>query len=294
MKATQRFLCAGLALFILLYSSVVLGDDGTIYKGPHIGRRVFLSTDLIGTYNALGLGLFGVLIDRNVYDVDSDYGVEWAYLQTGVGVMVSPAYAQASMHVEWQPAAFFQLRADYTFFGFFGTQGGLHGFPGRPAAYDVDRDSSLPGSDKTGLGHRGLLRPVLAGQVGPVILRNQLDLAVYSVDTKDPYFYELEYDYLLKRTDLIIFNQTQLLFQVWKEPREATLMIGAIYDVTRSLETEIDRQRLGGAIIWQPIDPWGPLDRFRVYLVGGWIVDDPNRKDEPFIIFGIGTDHDIL
>ncbi len=282
--------------FLLLQSapSIASAQDEPVYKGPHLGERVFLSSDLIATYNALGVALFNVLIDRHVYEVDPDYGIEWAYLQTGVGLTICPAYTQASMHVEWQPAAFFQIRADYSLFGYFGTQGGLRGFATGDEPYDVDRDSSLPGTDKASLGHRGLLRPVLAAQFGPVIIRNQLDLALYSVDTDEPYFYELEYDYLLKRTDLLIMNQTQLLFQVWKAPREATLMVGGMYDVSTSMETEIRRQRAGAAIVWQPKDPWGALDRFRVYLVGGWIIEDPNRENEPFLILGVGTDKDFL
>lgn len=265
-----------------------------VYEGPHVGRRVFLSTDLIATYNALGIGLFNLLIDRRVYEVDTDYGMEWAYWQTAVGLMVSPAYAQASMHVEWQPAGFLQLRADYSLFAFFGMQGGLHGLETPDEPYDIDRDSSLPGSDKAALGHRGLLRPVLAAQVGPIILRNQTDLALYSVDTTSPYFYEMEYDFLLKRTDLLVMNQTQLLVQAWKARREAMLLAGGIYDVTYALESDIRRQRAGAAVVWQPVDPWGPLDRFRVYLIAGWILEDPNRENEPFLILGVGTDKDFL
>ncbi len=269
-------------------------QEEPVYKGPAVGRRVFLSSDLIASYNALGLGLFTTIIDRRVYDVSEEMGIEWSYLQTGAGFMVSPAYAQGSVHVEWQPAAFLQLRGDYTMFGFFGMQGGLRGVDSPDSAYDFDRDSSLPGSDKPSLGHRGLFRPVLAAQVGPVVLRNQLDLALFSVDTKQPLFYELEYDYLLERTDLLIFNQTQLLFELWKAPREALLLAGAIYDVTHSVETAIDRQRAGLVVVWQPRDPWGPLDRFRLFLVAGWIIEDRNRKDEPFFIIGVGTDKDLI
>lgn len=284
-----------LAISICLFTSTLSAQESDpVYKGPHLGRRVFLSSDFIATYNALGLGLFNLLIDRRVYDVDSEYGMEWAYWQTAVGLMVSPAYTQASMHVEWQPAGFLQLRADYSLFAFFGMQGGLHGFETGNEPYDIDRDSSLPGTDKAALGHRGLLRPVLAAQVGPIIVRNQTDVALYSVDTTSPYFYEMEYDFLLKRTDLLVMNQTQLLVQAWKAPREAMLLAGGIYDITYSLETEIQRQRAGAAIVWQPKDPWGPLDRFRVYLIAGWILEDPNRENEPFLILGVGTDKDFL
>lgn len=294
-KATLfAFAVAAGFLQLLAATPALAEDDAPVYAGPHIGRRVFLSGDLIATYNPLGLALFANLIDRRVYDVDKDLGIEWSYLQTSVGCMVSPAYGQVSMNIEWQPAAVLQLRADYTAFGFFGTQGGLHGFDSANVGYDVDRDDSLPGHDEATLGHRGLFRPVLAAQVGPVILRNQLDLAVYSVDTSSSHFYEMEYDFLLARTDLLVFNQTQLLLEAWRVPREAMLLVGGIYDVARSLESDIRRQRAGAAVVLQPKDPWGPLDRFRVYLMAGWILEDRNRENEPFLILGVGTDKDLL
>jgi hypothetical protein len=264
------------------------------WPGPHLGLRRLAAVDVQGAYNPLGIQVLGSLVLRNVYEVDQKRNIEWAYLQAGLGILLNPAYAQVSVHMEWAPAAFLTLRFDTALFGYFGVLGALRQFDSFPEKSDVDRNaSSLPGHDRTGFAYRVMLQPTLALQQGWFIFRNQCNIAMYRFVGRGAYFYEYENDTVMAPTELLIYNQLWVLAQVWKAKRDATLMIGALYDVTYTAVTDLRRQRVGGLFLWQPKDPWGPLDRLRIYVMAGVILEDRNRKYEPFVAGGFGTDFDL-
>lgn len=262
------------------------------WAGPRLGIRHIGTVDLIGAYNPLGVQVSGSVIERWVYDVDKERNVEWSYLQGGIGATVSPAYAQVQAHIEWMPAAVFTLRLDTTVFGYFGTLGALRQFDERPTRWDVDRKSGLPGRDRNGVAYRVMLQPVLQFQVWKVIFRNPLNVSLYGFGGKGRYFYEYENDTLMGPTELLLYNQTWLLFEAWKGKKDAMFLIGALYDVTYAVSTKVRRQRVGGLFMIQPKDPVGAFDRLRVYGMAGYIIEDEVRKGEPFIAAGIGSDFD--
>ncbi len=263
------------------------------WPGPRTGLRDIAWVDLQGAYNPLGIQVIGGIQRRHVYEVDTQRNIEWAYLQAGIGGMISPAIAQASVHLEWMPAAVFTLRFQADVIGYFGTMGALRQFDARPSRWDVDRKDGLAGHDRTGVAFRTLIQPTLALQVSRVILRSQCNLAMYGFTGNGQYFYDYENDSLMARTELLVFNPTYLLIEAWKARRDALLYVGALYDVTYAAVSGVRRQRVGGVIVWQPKDPWGPLDRMRIYVMGGYILEDENRQGEPFLAGGIGTDFDL-
>lgn len=267
---------------------------GTRWPGPHVGMRRFASVDLQGAYNPLGIQVIGSLVQRYVYDVDETRGIEWAYMQAGLNAGISPAIAQAGIHMEWAPAAVFTMRLQTDLIGYFGVLGALRQFDERPANFDVDQKAdSLPGHDRIGVAFRVMLQPTLALKVNRFILRSQCNLAMYRFVGRGRYFYEYENDTLMAPTELLVFSQTFLLVEAWKAKRNAVLYVGALYDVTYTAKAEVRRQRTGAVVMWQPKDPWGPLDRLRIYVMGGVILEDQNHRHEPFLAGGIGTDFDL-
>jgi hypothetical protein len=279
----------------LLLAAPALAEDAppNRWPGPHLGIRRIAAVDLQGAYNPLGIQVVGSLVQRSVYDVDEKRGIEWSYLQAGLQAMVSPAIASAGVHMEWMPAAVFTLRFQTDVYGYYGVMGALRQFDERPKHFDVDRKDGLPGHDRPGAAVRVLLQPTLALQVSKVILRDQLNLSLYRYIGNGQFFYDYENDSLMAPTELLAFNTTYLLIEAWKGKRDALLYVGALYDVTYAARSDVRRQRVGGVIVWQPKDPWGPLDRLRIYVMGGYILEDQNRKGEPFVAGGVGTDFDL-
>jgi hypothetical protein len=264
------------------------------WPGPHLGLRTIASVDLQGAYNPLGIQVIGSIDRRWVYDVDQKRNIEWSFVQAGLNAMVSPAIASAGLHMDWTPAAVLNLRFQTDVIGYYGVMGALRQFDQRPKQFDVDRNAdSLPGRDRSGLAFRVMLQPTVALQVSKVIVRNQCNLSLYRFVGSGNFFYDYENDTLMAPTELLVFNQTFVLIETWKAKRDALLYVGALYDVTYAARTEVRRQRVGGIVLLQPKDPWGPLDRLRIYVMGGWIFEDQNRRNEPFVAGGIGTDFDL-
>ena len=267
---------------------------GPKWPGPHLGNRLIASVDLQGAYNPLGIQVIASLDRRYVYDIDEQRHIEWSYVQAGLQAMVSPAIASGGVHMDWTPAAVLNLRLQADVIGYYGIMGALRQFDDRPKHFDADRNAdSLPGHDRTGAAFRVMLQPTLALQVSKVILRDQCNVSLYQFVGSGRFFYDYENDTLMAPTELLIFNQTFLLIEAWKSKRDALLYVGGLYDVTYTAKTEVRRQRVGGILLVQPKDPWGPLDRLRIYVMGGYILEDQNRRGEPFFAGGIGTDFDL-
>jgi hypothetical protein len=69
--------------------------------------------------------------------------------------------------------------------------------------------------------------------------------------------------------------------------------VGAQYDVTWTAGLSMMRQRVAAVATVVPVDPWGPFDRARFYLVIGYVLQDRNRQGEPFALLGLGSDFDL-
>lgn len=224
-------------------------------------------------------------------DTDTDYPSP--YLQGGLALGVNPAYAQAALHGEWMPATFVILRLQYDLYGFFGTNGALLSFPVADARFGKGELDALKGKEERGLGHRIMFQPTLRAKAGPVIVRNQTDLAFFSFGGKGPFFYEWEYDTLLKDGDLLVANRTQILLEAWKGRKDAMLLAGPFYDVTRASEAGLTGQKTGVGLYWVPAESLRSLDRPRIYSQAGVNLENRNRKGEAFFVLGCGFDFDL-
>jgi hypothetical protein len=255
--------------------------------------RSTLHADLFARLNPNGVMLSVGDYRRLITGKDEKTGLTSSYLQGGFALGVNPAYGQASIHIEWMPAIFATIRLQYDLYRYFGTNGALLSFPDADAKFGKDQINALSGKEESGFGHRIMVRPTVYVRKGPVVVRNQTDLAYYRFDGKGPYFYEWEYDTLLKDGDLLLDNRTALLYEGWKGRNDASLLVGPFYEITHAGEADLTRQRMGGQLFWMPAESLWSLNRPRIYSQVGVNLQDPNRKGEMFVTIGFGFDYDL-
>jgi hypothetical protein len=295
MRASR--LGGGLALFVLLLTAslgqaaTLLADDVPPGKSP---IETALQADLVGIANPEGFSLVVGAYRRWISEFDKVEAIPSSYLQAGTMLSINPAYAQGSVYGEWMPALFAQFRLQYDLYGFFGASGALLSFPSATSRFGNDEIDALKDQEESGVGHRIFLQPTLRGKVGPVYLRNQTDLGYYWFDARGPYYFEREYDTLLKSGDLLAVNRTHALFEAWKGRDSEILLAGPFYEVTHAADASITRQRLGAAFYWVPMERVWSLSRPRFYAEVGYNMQDRNRGHQAFAVFGIGFDYDLL
>jgi hypothetical protein len=159
--------------------------------------------------------------------------------------------------------------------------------------FGKDQINALSGKEESAFGHRIMFRPTVFARKGPIVFRNQTDLACYLFDGKGPYFYEWEYDTLLKDGDFLLDNRTSMLYEGWKGRKGALLLFGPFYEITHSVEADLTRQRAGGQLVWEPAKSLWSLNRPSIFSQVGVNLQDRNRKGEMFITIGFSFDYDL-
>jgi hypothetical protein len=244
--------------------------------------------DIFGRMNPSGIMLTLGAFRRWSGLLDPEYGMPSSYQQLGIALGVNPAYAQASIYGEWKPARFIQIRLQYDLQGYFGENGALLSFPSGGAKFGKKEVDALSGQEETGWGHRLLLQPVITGKVGPIIIRNNTDLAYYRFGGRGPYFYEWEYDTLLKDGDFLINNITAFLVEAWKGGGSKILLVGPFYQITHAADADITRQRAGLQLFWAPAESIWAFSKPRIYGQLGVNLQDRNRENQMFLEMGLG------
>ena len=273
------------------YSAVIAVAGETPAEDKSV--KTVLHADLAGQVNPEGLMLSAGAYRRWNGKMDAAFDMPSSYFQTGFGLSVSPAYAKAAMHAEWQPALFATFRLEYDVYRFFGQYGALLSMPSADSKFGKGDVQALEGREEKAWGQRTLFQPTLSAKAGPVIIRNQTDLAYYRFSGIGPYFLDWEYDTLLKDNDFVAANRTQFLVKAWQGTGAASLFAGPYYEITHAVRADINRQRVGGLLYWVPADKLGESDRPRVYSQFGMNVQDRNRNGELYLILGVGFDVDL-
>ena len=196
----------------ILFLAGIIPTQAEDTTGQSAAETVY-HADIFGRMNTNVIMLTQGAFRRWSGPLDPEYEMPSSYQQLGIASGVNPAYAQASIYGEWKPAKFIQIRLQYDLQGYFGENGALLSFPSDDAKFGKKEVDELSGQEDTGWGHRLLLQPVITGKVGPVIIRNNTDLAYYRIGGRGPYFYEWEYDTLLKDGDFLINNMTAFLVE---------------------------------------------------------------------------------
>jgi hypothetical protein len=247
----------------------------------------------VGRYGPAGAMLFTGVARRWSEEDGASVLARGRYAQVSAAAGVNAAYAQAALAVEWVPLAVLQLRLEYDLDGFFGAHGALLRLPSKDARFGTSELRALAGHEESGVGHRVMFSPVVRARLGRLVLRNQTDLDWYAFARPAGWYYESEYDTLLARRDWLVANRTVLFADLLDGRPGATLLVGPMYDVTRSDAAAIVRQRTGAALFFAPAGAWLGFDRVSVYALGGVNLSDRNRAGEPFAVLGLSGQLDL-
>ncbi|HEY5955794.1 MAG TPA: hypothetical protein VIV60_04540 [Polyangiaceae bacterium] len=255
--------------------------------------RLSIVSDLYVRVNPEGVMLYVGPVYNHAYSLGSSILLRNLYVRGGLLLGSNPAYGQASAFVEASPLAVLQLKVQADWFGFYGANGALLRFADRDSRFGRSEQKSLKGQEATGTGYRVLLTPVLRARVGPIVARNQTDVAYYQLDSEPGYYLEWEYDTLLKNRDWVVSNRAALLGVLWEGKGTETLLLGPAHEVTHAFGTDITRHRLELMIYLEPATRWLGLDRPRLFGLTGLNLRDRNRDNQPFLVVGAGADFDI-
>lgn len=280
-------------IFVILFFAFIITAGVTGAGSFERNEKTALQASIAASLNPEGLLLTTGGYRRWFSGMNEEYGIPSSYIQSGIMLGVSPAYSHISVHVEWKPLIFTQIRLQYTLLRYFGYSGALLSFPSKDSAFGKDEVDARKGLEEKAWGQRYLLQPTLTVRAGPLIILNQSDAAYFTYNGTGPYFLEWEYDTLVKNGGWVVSNRTYLLWEAWKGQGKAVLLSGPVYETTRSFSSDLTRERLGAVAIWRPMERAGSFRLARVYSQAGLNLEDRNRDGEFYFIIGAGFDHDL-
>lgn len=251
--------------------------------------KTTIEADLIGALNPDGL-MVRVIGSRRWALGGEEPGPLSPYVQGGLMLAATPAYAKGALLLEWLPHPALQLIAESTLYRYFGGDtGALLSFPAGDVPFGKQEVDDRKGEAESAWGLRLLLKPVLRIPLGPVLLRNVTRIAWLSFSGTGPFFLEWEYDTLFKDGDWYLADMLQALVTVWHGGKEAALLVGPFYEIARAGAAGIVQQRAGLIAAWTVADKYGPLRRPGFGIEAGFHLSDPNRQGEPYVLLGIET-----
>lgn len=255
--------------------------------GGAAAERSTVEADVIGASNPDGLMVRVIGSRRWTLEGEQPDPLS-SYVQGGVMLAATPAYAKAALALEWLPHPALQLIAESTLYRYFGGDAvALLSFPSSDAPFGDREVDARKGESESAWGLRLLFKPVLRVPLGPVLLRNVTQIAWLNFDGTGPYFLEWEYDTLFKDGDLYLADTLQALVTVWHGGGEAALRLGPFYEIARAGAAGITQQRAGLVAVWTLADNLGPIRRPGIGLEAGFHLRDPNRQGEPYVLLGI-------
>ena len=194
-----------LLLASVVWSAIAQAEEKNRFRDPYDRPEVetVAHVDFLGQMNPVGMAVVVGAYRRWIQDIEPTYGIPSKYTQLGATLAVNPAFAQVSLYGDWQPAIFSLLRLQYDLYPYFGTNGALLSFPSAKSTFGDHEIDALKGQAETTIGQRVLFQPTLRAKAGPLYLRNQTDAAYYFFSGTGPYFFEREYDTLLKNGDVL-------------------------------------------------------------------------------------------
>ena len=282
---------------IITFSYIVAFACLMLYKQPCFAAEQqqtdegwILSTDLVGAYNPEALAVLADASYVDVYHTDNSPLWNGLYIKGGSQLSISPAYATFGAHFEWMPIAIAKLHFQYDYYHYFGQYGSLLTFDSGKAPFGKGVLKDRKGEEQSGDGSRFLFQPTLQAKFGNIIAMNKLTMAYYTFSGSGNFFYEQEYDTLLKKHDYLLDNQFQVFYEFSKTKITKTFLIGPYYEVTHARGAAITRKRLGLTAYYVPYATYKNINNPRVYLQTGYNIQDRNRHHEFYAIAGMGFD----
>lgn len=292
MSSKTRVLIRALAVAAALAAIAVVRPEGARAQDAAPAARTALEFDLAAASNPDGLRATLGAYRRWTSDGGSA-SPSSPYRLAGLSLAATPAYARGTIHGEWMPHPAVQLFAQLAQYRYFGANAALLSFENGDAAFGDPEVDDREGSEEAAWGQRALARSTLRMPLGPILLRNQTDLAWFRFDGRGPYFLEWEYDTLLKDGDWLVADTIQALLNPWKGAAGASLHAGPFFEIARAGASRITQERAGLVVLWTGAERAGSLRRPRVYGQAGVHLRDPNREGEAFLTLGLGFDLDL-
>lgn len=275
--------CFSVLVVLLLLSHSLNAEDRT-------EKLTFLATiELSASTNPEAIATSGEAYYHYIYREDKSPIWKGLYIQSGFQFLLNPAYVKTGLHLEWMPIALFQLRIQYDYFRYFGQFTSLLDFDSAEARYGDSEINAKKGSELTGYANRLSIHPVLRVKFGKIIIRNSFDYYKYQISEERPYFLESAIDILVTRNGRIYSNMLAALYTMnitWAKQS----MVGPAYEYTRSIETDLTRQRIG-LVAFQSLNYSSKrMSNIRWFSKLAYNLEDRNRENEFYIGIGIGTD----
>ena len=279
-----KYIFLSLLYFFLISKSLfALADDAA---KDNINQ---LEIDLISLYNPLGLSLAAKGYHRQIYHHDDDPLWDGLYYQWAAETNINPAFIRAGVHFEWMPIAALQLRARYDKLYFSGSNGSLLPFTSSNQLFGDDELKAREGEEISGEGERASLHLTLRAKFGKTIIRNVTNFSYYQFPGSGPYYLEREHELLMATKDHVLSNQLYLLFENKSEGE--TSFFGPYHDYAHVRNSNLTSERLGLTWYKEYDKPYGFLEKPRWYVQSGVYLQEPNRKNEVYLLFGIGTSY---
>lgn len=217
---------------------------------------------------------------------DDNWLLADAHLSIGPFVDVTPVMSAVGGVLEFQPAAFFVLRAKALRLDHFGTFGTLTTFDGLDADWSPERLSALEDADA---GHvsSGLwldLDAQLRAAIGNFVVTFNAHPMWLSADVDAPY-YEPYNDILLAPDDLLL---DFVAIAGWSfSPRLGDLVVAARWELMVGDAAEQPRHTLGAAVHWLIADGDGAVPGVSIDGMVGVYLEDRYRAGDPFAAVGV-------
>ena len=271
-------------LFLLLAGSSMALAEKLTYDTANI-----LEADIVSLYNPLGISLSAKAYHRQIYHHDAAVLWDGLYYQWGGQANINPAFSRFGVHAEWLPVAVVKLAVQYDRLFFSGNNGSLLAFVSSNDAFGDDALKAMEGDEVSAEGERKLLHITLQAKVDNIVVRNITDISDYKFPGNAAYYLEREYEILLAKDDQLISNQLYLLFEHINATGNKRYL-GPYHDYIHGKKSGLTRERLGVTWFQQYTTALAGIQNPRWYLQSGIYLQDPNRQDEFYLVFGIGGD----
>jgi len=174
--------------------------------------------------------------------------LETTYLQANALVQVTPAYSRGGIELAFQPAAVFELRAQYSVAAYYGLFSAVIPFDDPVAATDPDARALRPRT--WGWGSRVSVQPTLRAKVGPIAVIGWTtlrweDIHPQGLDAPLQYWFQPEMTLLVAQSAWTIDSNALVVYQL---PVDGPTVYVGVYGTDRESPSTGDRlDRVGPA-----------------------------------------------
>lgn len=226
---------------------------------------------------------------QHVYHHDRSPLWDNLHVKAGLRVLGTPISPGAQLDLEWMPLSPVVLRASYTLLFFTGMSLGLGpglGFASADDPFDAGTLESRKGEEEAEIVQRAVLSLTLRARLWRMRATSEVALAGWYVPgSRGAFWYDLFHDSMVARgqVDGTLTSRSMLLLQAWQGQGAAQLLAGAINEYNLALRADIERDRVGGIVIYTPSDRLLGTDRPTIVLSAGATVLHRHRTNELWV-----------